>query len=428
MRNGWSGLGLLLVVPWLAGCVSGPQVRLEMGQGAPIVYTLPAAEPPPVEVRQEEFVSAMTELVLHRPLSLELPRREGRVVRASWWGASARDTAQQLLESQCAPTEGPEGCLVLPENAPPPEVLGRLRLALSYAMDTVWAGAAVPLSEYLDPLTFKVMVYTALCTYLVMLLMPVPEPVTKGIAAVLTLYLVVYLGLGPMREMMTAGRRLLEEAERATTSRELKEAGQRFGRVLGDSGMRVLLLMATAALGGQGGLVAKGPKLPGFGKAAMLSGVRTGVKLEAAGQVGTVVLGARELVVVLAPTAVAATALGPGSGDNAPGRAASNPQMGRFDTEHTGPRAFDAAREAAKKHAGGDLGPRTQKMVDPETGTLIGERSVDLKRGWRLDHDHFNWWNWTGGKKGLGGKYGHEFFPPEQAGPHSKHINYAPWE
>ena len=64
MRGTWSGLGLLLVVPWLAACVSGPQVRLETGQGAPIVYTPPADQPPPVEVRQEEFVSALTDLVL----------------------------------------------------------------------------------------------------------------------------------------------------------------------------------------------------------------------------------------------------------------------------------------------------------------------------------------------------------------------------
>jgi hypothetical protein len=32
MRHTWSGLGLLLVVPWLAGCVSGPQVRLDTGK------------------------------------------------------------------------------------------------------------------------------------------------------------------------------------------------------------------------------------------------------------------------------------------------------------------------------------------------------------------------------------------------------------
>jgi len=338
MHDTWRGLGLLLVVPWLAACVSGPPVRLETGQGAPIVYRPPADEPPPVRVSQEEFVSALTDLMLLTPLSLELPERRGRVVRASW-SASMGDPAQAWMERQCAPSEPPDGCLVLPSNAPPPETLARLRLALSFAMDTVWEGAAVPVSEYMDPLAFKVMVYTALCTYLVLLLVPVPEPVTKGVAAVLTLYLVAYLGLGPMRELVRAGDRLLEESARATTTGELRAAGQRFGRVLGDSGMRVLLLMATAALGGKGSMVGKGPKLPGFGKAALLSPVRTGVRLEAAGQVGSVVLGAEELVVVLAPTAVAANAMGPGGSlptdQNAEAGASngSSPPQGLLDSQ-----------------------------------------------------------------------------------------------
>jgi len=32
MRGTWRGLGLLLVVPWLAACVSGPPVRLLRSQ------------------------------------------------------------------------------------------------------------------------------------------------------------------------------------------------------------------------------------------------------------------------------------------------------------------------------------------------------------------------------------------------------------
>jgi hypothetical protein len=303
MRKGWSGLGLLLVVPWLASCVSGPQVRLDTGQGVPIVYTPPATDPPPVEIRQEEFISALTDLVLQMPLVLELPRREGGVVLVSWEGG-ARDPVQRTMERQCLPSEPPDGCLVLPRNAPPAEMLMRMRLALSFAMDTVWEGAAVPISEYLDPLAFKVVVYTALCTYLLLLMIPVPEPVTKGLAAVMTLYLVAYLGLGPVRSMGQAGWRLLDETQRATTTEELKEAGHRFGRVLGDNGMRVLLLLATAAIGGETRFLGKGPKLPGFGRAALSSAVRTGVTLEAAGQVRTVVVGARELVVGLAPTYV----------------------------------------------------------------------------------------------------------------------------
>jgi hypothetical protein len=129
-----------------------------------------------------------------------------------------------------------------------------------------------------------------------------------------TVYLVAYLGLGPVWAMVEAGWRLLEDSQRATTAGELKQAGHRFGRVLGDSGMRVFLLLATAALGGKEGFVGKGPGLPGFTRAALASPARTGVSLEAAGQVRSVALGTRELTVVLAPSAVAATAMGPGGG------------------------------------------------------------------------------------------------------------------
>ncbi|QRN95221.1 hypothetical protein JRI60_40085 [Archangium violaceum] len=187
-----------------------------------------------------------------------------------------------------------------------------MRLALSSAMDTVWEGAAVPISEYLDPLAFKLMVCTAMSTYLLTLM--IPEPVTKGLAAILTLYLVAYLGLGPVWSMVEAGWKLLEETKRATTTEEMKAAGHRFGRVLGDSGMRVLLLLATAALSGETNFVSKGPKLPGFGRAALASPARMGVMLEAAGQVRSVALGAKQLTVVLAPTAVAATSMRQGDG------------------------------------------------------------------------------------------------------------------
>src|SRR6202030_3074815 len=99
---------------------------------------------------------------------------------------------------------------------------------------------------------------------------------------------------------------------------------------------------------------------------------------------------------------------------------------GRSDGTHTGNRAYDEARQAAWANAG-DLGSDMFKMYDPQTGTLIGEMSRDGKRGWRLDEGHFNWWDWTSGKKGTGGRYGHEFFEGE-TGPHSGHTGYAPWQ
>ena len=108
-------------------------------------------------------------------------------------------------------------------------------------------------------------------------------------------------------------------------------------------------------------------------------------------------------------------------------RVKSNPSKGRHDTSHEGPTGYDNALAGARERAG-NLGNNTQKMYDPKTGTLIGEQSFDGKQGWRIDGDHVNWWNWSDGKKGTGGTYGHEFFPPSQSGPHSQYPGYAPWQ
>jgi RHS repeat-associated protein len=104
-------------------------------------------------------------------------------------------------------------------------------------------------------------------------------------------------------------------------------------------------------------------------------------------------------------------------------RCVSNPSRGRYDEAWS---SADAALEGAQQHAGSfDAG---QKMVDPATGSTIGERSVDGRLGWRIDDDHVNWWNWSGGKKGTGGEYGHDFFPSDEQVPHSEYIGYADWE
>jgi hypothetical protein len=49
---------------------------------------------------------------------------------------------------------------------------------------------------------------------------------------------------------------------------ELREAGERFGKVIGPNSVRILLLLGTAAVGETAALVSKAPKLPGFAKAA----------------------------------------------------------------------------------------------------------------------------------------------------------------
>ncbi|MGP3985642.1 putative T7SS-secreted protein [Streptomyces sp. 3N207] len=97
---------------------------------------------------------------------------------------------------------------------------------------------------------------------------------------------------------------------------------------------------------------------------------------------------------------------------------------------------YDRAIEAARRHAGGDLGPDSLKMYDynPKTGegtgTLIGEQSADKMRGWRIDNTdhHVNYWDWSTGKKGKGGVFGHDWFPEDVSTPGSRHIGWAPWQ
>ena len=111
----------------------------------------------------------------------------------------------------------------------------------------------------------------------------------------------------------------------------------------------------------------------------------------------------------------------------------SNPKTGRFDASWS---TYDRAIAGAREHAGGDLGPDSSKMYDynPETGegtgTLIGEQTPDRLRGWRIDAQdgHVNWWDWTGGKKGAGGVYGHDWFPEDPSTPGSRYIGWAPWQ
>ncbi len=100
-----------------------------------------------------------------------------------------------------------------------------------------------------------------------MALVAAPEPVSKGVAGVLALLMWGYLGW-ELFDLVRAYFQLWEEAAEATTFAELREAGDRFGKVIGPNSMRILLLLGTAAVGETAALVSNAPKLPGFAKAA----------------------------------------------------------------------------------------------------------------------------------------------------------------
>ena len=269
----------------------------------------PRVHPPtvsaPVHIRESEFRLAVAGLMLALDLSV----------------VSGEDTRYSLLASTGGVVEGARG-----RTAPNPDLglleegrsLGpaqRRLAALSFALETVWDGAAIAVRDIANPAALRAMVVSLIGTALVMLV--APEPVTKFVAIALTASLIAYLGAGPVWSIGQAFLRLMEETQAPVGEQALRASGRRFGEVLGDNGARVLVLVALTALGGRSAMAAQGPRLPGYTQAALRAQAEGGFPLASvyAGEVGSLSLSSTGVVnVALAPTAVAAMAMGPGDG------------------------------------------------------------------------------------------------------------------
>ncbi|MFL5354733.1 AHH domain-containing protein [Archangium sp.] len=96
-----------------------------------------------------------------------------------------------------------------------------------------------------------------------------PEPVfTKAFVAALTLRLTLAVGALELGRVAWACLQLYQEAEAARTVQELEAAAERFGKAMGGTGLRVLMLVASMG-------VAKGlPEVPTGGLGALLRAPR----------------------------------------------------------------------------------------------------------------------------------------------------------
>ncbi|WP_375761344.1 AHH domain-containing protein [Corallococcus exercitus] len=292
-------LWAMAVLLWLAaGCATTRVVNLDTGRGRPIAYT--PVETEPVRVDEEAFKNAVTQLVLELKLDVAF-REEGR---------------RSLLASTGGIVDGARGRQVLSLSDDfTLDPMERRRMALSFALDTVWEGVAEAMEDLMDPAVLRAMVTTMIGTAMVMLV--APEPITKLVAVALTASLIAYLGTGPVWNLGQAFLRLMDESRDARDEAALRDAGHRFGRVLGDNGARVLVIVAMTALGGRNAMAAQGPRMPGFPQAALSAEAGAGFQLSRAlaGEVRAISLSsAGVLNVTLAPTAVAAVAMGPGGG------------------------------------------------------------------------------------------------------------------
>ncbi|WP_426746264.1 AHH domain-containing protein [Myxococcus faecalis] len=331
----WGAVVLLVLTA--TGCATSRVVRLDTGEGQPIVYT-PRADAEPVELDEDEFAEAVQKLARTAPLSSR-PReaalrlfnlgqpRAFSPVRGRMGLVSVEDpqrgrllvTEEPDAETELASAYGrwcqrqkqPRDCLHLLDEDVTLDEEGKRTLAFRLALDSVWDETAEALGELTDKEAMVTMLATTGAIYFGLWL--VPDPVlSKGIAATLTVVLIGYLGWDTVWSLVKGWRVLAKEVEVATTFDEIQDAGEKYGKVMGKNAARAFIMLAMAALGSTAQTLAtRVPTLPGSAQASLVGAGQGGFRLAAAGQVTSVVVAPGGVITIaLDPEAVAETARG----------------------------------------------------------------------------------------------------------------------
>ncbi|MCP3137512.1 AHH domain-containing protein [Pyxidicoccus xibeiensis] len=329
---------VLLAVGLLGtGCAASRTVRLDTGEGRPLVYT-PRTDEAPVVLDEDSFEEAVQELARTAPLSSH-PReaalqlfpvgapRAGVQMRGSLGLVSVEDPqrgrllvaeergAGTALEHEygrwCQRQSLRRDCLHLLDEGVTLDEEGKHTLAFRLALESVWDETAEALEGMTDRDAVMTMLATTGAVYLGLWL--VPEPLlSKGIAATLTVTLIAYLGWDTVWSLVQGWKVLTREVETANTFEQIEDAGAKYGKVMGRNAARVFVMLSMAALGGTAQtLASRIPTLPGSGQASLVGAEQGGFRLAAAGQVTSVAVAPGGVITIaLDPEAVAETARG----------------------------------------------------------------------------------------------------------------------
>ncbi len=234
----------------------------------------------------------------------------------------------------CEGTGRPGDCLRLLSEMPELSGDARFALALSFAQHAVWGEMMAAFKDMANPQALVSAVLWTCTTYL--LLITIPEPVTKGLAAMLTATLIAYIGVDTFWGLVVGFKQLMESSARATSFRDLRAAGERYGGVMGMNAARAFLMLATVAMGNTAsGFAAKVPGLPGYSAAAAMAESQGGFQLGVLADVRAVAVSAEGATVSLASGVVAMAAWSPDA-------ALIHPQPGRLTGRPTRPSADDS--------------------------------------------------------------------------------------
>jgi hypothetical protein len=282
------------------------QLHLETEEGPPRTF-IPARRAS-VELTQAQFDATMARLVVR--LDLPSPPRQ-RLALLSWEQPGQENERAAMTHGYyrwCERRGTPGDCLSLLGKGLYLGLEARRTLALTISLGSVWEGAVGVWKDMVDPVALQSLVMSAMAGYLAMLVFP--NPVTQAVAISFSCLMVAYLGLDTVWSLLEGWARLERETEQARTFAEVREAGERFGRVMGVQAGRLLVMLATVALGSTTNQMMGPPGLPGAAQAAVTAELQLGIRLAAVGQVRQIAVGQAGLTLTLAPGALAMASQG----------------------------------------------------------------------------------------------------------------------
>ncbi|HEX8441052.1 AHH domain-containing protein [Archangium sp.] len=267
--------------------LSGDRLRLSFEPVAPD----PALE----SLRLEEVRAVLA--ALHESLP---PREKSRlrlVLASTGQGAGSPAEWERRLREEYLSRYGP-ALLPLPQSLE----TSRLFLALKLSPRYMGAGVREAARELFSSPVFLSSVALSVLVYFAAWL--APEPLfTKAFVVALTVRLSLLVGALELTHLARACLRLYQEAESARTVQELEAAAERFGKAMGGTALRALMLVASMG-------ISKGlPQVPQGGLGSLLSAPRyalaEGLTLEGATTVQMVADGTVLVTGVAAGTAAA---------------------------------------------------------------------------------------------------------------------------
>lgn len=158
-----------------------------------------------------------------------------------------------------------------------PTAEDRRNMALRVALGRLLPAMAEEMGESFQPEKILYAIGSAVVGYLAM--WAIPEPVSKVVALGVTVTMLVAFGAELLAHVVSEWKALVVATAAARTFAEVKEAGERFGRAVGEDGARGLFVLASLAMGKDlHGILKRLPRAPPSGP-SMVAELPGGMRL-----------------------------------------------------------------------------------------------------------------------------------------------------